>query len=177
MAWRGCVEDDVHERLPPCRRLDAVAPPSLARRLSQSDRIVNMKAARELGARHVSPATDRRGRLHFLVSASCRFAGMAAPRRFLYDEAAATLHRILTTNISANRQARGRLKEDLARVLEALPFGGLSVDLALEAAIGVVLQVLAAIGEGRLKGAVAQPAVGAVLGGHCHVAMRRARAV
>ena len=39
-----------------------------------------------------------------------------------------------------------------------------SVVLALEAAIGVVLQVLAAIGEGRLKGAVAQPAVGAVLG-------------
>src|SRR5208282_1284094 len=47
------------------------------------------------GARHVSPATDRRGP-RFLVSASCRFAGMAAPRRFLYDEAAATLHRILT---------------------------------------------------------------------------------
>src|SRR5271165_5641117 len=93
-TWRGCVEDDVHERLPPCHRLDAVAPPSLARRLSQSDHIVNMKAAPELGARHVSPATDRRG-LRFLVSAACRFAGMAAPRRFLYDEAAATLHRIL----------------------------------------------------------------------------------
>ena len=38
------------------------------------------------------------------------------------------------------------------------------MDLALEAATGVVLQVLAAIGDGRLKGAVAQPAVGAVLG-------------
>jgi hypothetical protein len=38
------------------------------------------------------------------------------------------------------------------------------VDLALEAATGVVLQVLAAIGERRLKGAVAQPALGAVLG-------------
>ena len=34
----------------------------------------------------------------------------------------------------------------------------------MEAVIGVMLQVLAAIGEGRLKGAVAQPAVGAVLG-------------
>src|SRR5271166_1682935 len=95
MAWRGCVEDDVHERLPPCHRLDAVAPPSLSRRLGQYDHIVNMKDARELGARHVSPATDCRGQLRFLVSASCRFAGMAAPRRFLYDEAAATLHRIL----------------------------------------------------------------------------------
>jgi hypothetical protein len=49
-------------------------------------------------------------------------------------------------------------------VLDNLPGGGLSVDLALEAAIGVVLQVLAAIGEGRLKGAVAQAAVSAVLG-------------
>ena len=34
----------------------------------------------------------------------------------------------------------------------------------MEAVSGVMLQVLAAIGEGRLKGAVAQPAVGAVLG-------------
>ncbi len=34
----------------------------------------------------------------------------------------------------------------------------------MEAVIGVMLQVLSAIGEGRLKGAVAQPAVGAVLG-------------
>src|SRR5271166_1307566 len=66
--------------------------------------------------------------------------------------------------LSANRQARRRLREDLMRVLDALPGGGLSVDIALEAATGVVLQVLAAIGEGRLKGAVAQPAVGAVLG-------------
>src|SRR5271165_5306075 len=63
-----------------------------------------------------------------------------------------------------SERARRRLKEDLARVLDNLPGGGLSADLALEAAIGVVLQVLAAIGEGRLKGAVAQPALGAVLG-------------
>ena len=123
-----------------------------------------MKTARELGARHVSPATDRRGRLRFLVSASCGFAGMAAPRRFLYDEAAATLHRILTTNISANRQARRRLREDLTRVLEDLPSADLSVDLAMEAVIGVMLQVLAAIGEGRLSREDREPAVGAVLG-------------
>ena len=68
------------------------------------------------------------------------------------------------SNPSVGETARRRLKEDLARVLDNLPGGGLSVDLALEAAIGVVLQVLAAIGEGRLKGAVALPAVGAVLG-------------
>ena len=123
-----------------------------------------MKTARELGARHVSPATDRRGRLRFLVSASCRFAGMAAPRRFLYDEAAATLHRILTTNISANRQARRRLREDLTRVLEDLPSADLSVDLAMEAVIGVMLQVLAPIGEGQLSREDREPAVGAMLG-------------
>src|SRR5271165_5398621 len=126
-TWRRCLEDEVHERLPPCHRLDAVAPPSLARRLSQFDQIVNMKAARELGARHVSPATDRRGQLRFLVSASCRFAGMAAPRRFFM-----TRQRLRSTaflQLSANRQARRRLREDLARVLNDLRDAGRSVDL------------------------------------------------
>src|SRR5271165_6475255 len=85
--------------------------------------------------------------------------------RALEDPAwGALVARMARSNPSVGETARGRLKEDLARVLDALPGGGLSVDLALEAAIGVVLQVLAAIGEGRLKGAVAQPAVGAVLG-------------
>ncbi len=60
--------------------------------------------------------------------------------------------------------ARLRLREDLARAFDEAPRAGPSVDLALEAAIGVVLQVLSAIGEGRLKGADAQSAVGAVLG-------------
>ena len=85
--------------------------------------------------------------------------------RALEDPAwGALVARMAQSNPSVGETARGRLKEDLARVLDALPGGGLSVDLALEAAIGVVLQVLAAIGEGRLKGPVAQPAVGAVLG-------------
>jgi AcrR family transcriptional regulator len=84
--------------------------------------------------------------------------------RALEDPAwGALVARIARSNPSVGERARRRLKEDLARVLDNLP-GGLSVDLALEAAIGVVLQVLAAIGDGRLKGAVAQPALGAVLG-------------
>jgi len=84
--------------------------------------------------------------------------------RALEDPAwGALVARMARSNPSVGERARRRLKEDLARVLDNLP-GGLSVDLALEVAIGVVLQVLAAIGEGRLKGAVAQPAVGAVLG-------------
>ncbi len=84
--------------------------------------------------------------------------------RALEDPAwGALVARMARSNPSVGETARRRLKEDLARVLDNLP-GGLSVDLALEAAIGVVLQVLAAIGEGRLKGAVAQPALAAVLG-------------
>jgi AcrR family transcriptional regulator len=65
---------------------------------------------------------------------------------------------------SVGETARRRLKEDLTRALDALPGGGASVELALEAAIGVVLQVLAAIGEGRLKPGDRRAAVGAVLG-------------
>ena len=85
--------------------------------------------------------------------------------RALEDPAwGALVARMARSNPSVGETARRRLKEDLARVLDNLPGGGLSVDLALEAALGVVLQVLAAIGEGRLKGADAQSAVGAVLG-------------
>ncbi len=50
------------------------------------------------------------------------------------------------------------------RVLEDLPSADLSVDLAMEAVIGVMLQVLAAIGEGQLSREDREPAVGAVLG-------------
>jgi AcrR family transcriptional regulator len=85
--------------------------------------------------------------------------------RALEDPAwGALVARMARSNPSVGERARRRLKEDLARVLDNLPGGGPSVDLALEAAIGVVLQVLAAIGDGRLKGAVTQPALGAVLG-------------
>src|SRR5271169_1508752 len=92
-------------------------------------------------------------------------AGDAFIERALEDPAwGALVARMARSNPSVGETARRRLKEDLARVIDNLPGAGLSVDLALEAAIGVVLQVLAAIGEGRLKGAVAQPAVGAVLG-------------
>ena len=85
--------------------------------------------------------------------------------RALEDPAwGALVARMARSNPSVGETARRRLKEDVARVLDNLPGGGLSVDLALEAALGVVLQVLAAIGEGRLKGADAKSAVGAVLG-------------
>ena len=76
----------------------------------------------------------------------------------------ALVARMARSNPSVGETARGRLKEDLAQVLEDLPNADLSLDLAMEAVIGVMMQVLAAIGEGRLKDADRLPAVGAVLG-------------
>jgi AcrR family transcriptional regulator len=52
---------------------------------------------------------------------------------------------------AVGRVARGRLSEDLREALKQLPPAGLSWELALEVAIGVVLQVTAAMGEGRLQ--------------------------
>jgi len=85
--------------------------------------------------------------------------------RALEDPAwGALVARMARSNPSVGETARRRLREDLTLVLEEQPGGGLSLDLALEAAIGVLLQVLAGIGEGRLKLADRQPAVSAVLG-------------
>jgi AcrR family transcriptional regulator len=46
--------------------------------------------------------------------------------------------------------ARTRLLEDLRKALQQSPQGGLSLDLGLEVALGIVLQVASAIGDGRL---------------------------
>jgi AcrR family transcriptional regulator len=46
---------------------------------------------------------------------------------------------------------RSRLSEDLREALKQLPQTGLSLELGLEVAFGIILQVAAAIGEGRLK--------------------------
>ena len=64
---------------------------------------------------------------------------------------------------AVGRTARIRLSEDLKRVLEAAPHDELSLGLGLEAALGIVLQVLAAIGEGRLTSDDRQPAIRSVL--------------
>ena len=60
--------------------------------------------------------------------------------------------------------AQLRLREDLQEALKQSPQPGLSVDLALEAVIGIILQVMTAIGEGRLSQKDREGAVGAVLG-------------
>jgi AcrR family transcriptional regulator len=64
---------------------------------------------------------------------------------------------------AVGRTARIRLSEDLKRVLEAAPHDELSLGLGLEAALGIVLQLLAAIGEGRLTPDDRQPAIRSVL--------------
>jgi AcrR family transcriptional regulator len=46
---------------------------------------------------------------------------------------------------------RSRLSEDLREALKQSPQTGLSLELGLEVAFGILLQVAAAIGEGRLK--------------------------
>ncbi len=65
---------------------------------------------------------------------------------------------------SIGETARMRLREDLQLVLAQSPRAGFSLDLALEVVLGVVLQVMAAIGEGRLSHDDREPAIGAVLG-------------
>ncbi len=65
---------------------------------------------------------------------------------------------------SIGETARVRLREDLQLVLTQSPRPGFSLDLALEVVLGVMLQVMAAIGEGRLSHNNREPAVGAVLG-------------
>ncbi|MBV8104092.1 MAG: TetR/AcrR family transcriptional regulator [Hyphomicrobiales bacterium] len=60
--------------------------------------------------------------------------------------------------------ARARLREDLNEALKVSPRPGFSVELALEAVVGILLQVLAAVGAGRLAHKDRAGAVGAVLG-------------
>lgn len=59
--------------------------------------------------------------------------------------------------------ARRRLLEDLRRQVRASPHANLSPELALEVVVGIVLQVLGAIAEGRLSGRHRDEAVGAIL--------------
>jgi AcrR family transcriptional regulator len=58
---------------------------------------------------------------------------------------------------------RRRLSEDLREALKQSPRNGLSLELGLEVALGIILQVAAAIGEGRLKDSDPREAVHCVL--------------
>jgi AcrR family transcriptional regulator len=52
---------------------------------------------------------------------------------------------------TVGKVARKRFSEDLREALKQSAQAGLSLQLALEVSIGIVVQVMAAIGEGRLK--------------------------
>jgi AcrR family transcriptional regulator len=88
---------------------------------------------------------------------------------------ASLVARMARSDPTVGETARSRLREDLQQVLERPSHPRVSVDVALEAAVGIVLQVVAAIGQGRLSADHREPAVGAVLGA-IGVAKREAEA-
>jgi AcrR family transcriptional regulator len=88
---------------------------------------------------------------------------------------ASLVARMARSDPTVGETARSRLREDLQQVLERASRPGVSVDVALEAAVGIVLQVVAAIGQGRLSADHREPAVEAVLGA-IGVAKREAEA-
>jgi len=59
--------------------------------------------------------------------------------------------------------ARSRLREDLKLVREEMPQKESSLELSLEVALGIMLQVLAAISQGRLSSRDQQAAIGSIL--------------
>ncbi|SDA94396.1 TetR/AcrR family transcriptional regulator [Sinorhizobium sp. NFACC03] len=59
--------------------------------------------------------------------------------------------------------ARRRLFEDLQQFSKALPDDGVSAELKLEIVVGIMLQILRAIGEGRLSSIDRDAAISAIL--------------
>ncbi len=69
----------------------------------------------------------------------------------LSDRSWASLATRMATSHHAVRQSvRVRLSQDLRDALEKSPHPGLTLDLGVEVVLGIILQVAAAIGEGRL---------------------------
>lgn len=72
--------------------------------------------------------------------------------------------RMATATASVGEIARRRLLEDLRRHLKGPPHGGtISADLGQEVVVGIVLQVLSAIAEGRLSSRHREGAIAAIL--------------
>jgi AcrR family transcriptional regulator len=79
------------------------------------------------------------------------FGCQAFMARALEDRSWASLTARMGRSYRAVGQvARRRLSEDLREALKQSPQAGLSLQLGLEVVLGVILQVAAAIGEGRL---------------------------
>jgi AcrR family transcriptional regulator len=71
--------------------------------------------------------------------------------------------RMARSDPAVGQVARSRLRDDLARALEELPQQAPSVALALEVALGIMLQALSAIGERRLGAKDREAAIACVL--------------
>jgi AcrR family transcriptional regulator len=76
---------------------------------------------------------------------------------------AAVVARMAWSYPTVGRVARSRLREDLKLVLKGMPQQETSLELSLEVALGIMLQVLAAISQGRLSSRDRQAAVGSIL--------------
>lgn len=63
---------------------------------------------------------------------------------------ASVVARLATAAPKGGEMARSRLFEDLQRFSKALPDDGVSAELKLEIVVGIMLQILRALGEGRL---------------------------
>jgi AcrR family transcriptional regulator len=71
--------------------------------------------------------------------------------------------RMARSHPAVGQVARSRLREDLAQALEEMPRQAPSLVLALEVALGVILQALAAFGERRLISKDREAAIACVL--------------
>ncbi len=76
---------------------------------------------------------------------------------------AAVVARMAWSYPKVGQVARKRLREDLELVLKELPQQDFSLELSLEVVLGILLQVLAALGQGRLSFHHRQAAIGSIL--------------
>ena len=76
---------------------------------------------------------------------------------------AAVVARMAWSYPTVGRVARSRLREDLKLVLEGMPQQETSLELSLEVALGIMLQVLAAISQERLSCRDQKAAIGSIL--------------
>jgi hypothetical protein len=72
--------------------------------------------------------------------------------------------RMVAAAATVGEVARRRLLQDIKRHAKSLPQGGsISAELALEVVVGIMLQVFAAIAEGRLSSRHREGAIAAIL--------------
>jgi len=64
---------------------------------------------------------------------------------------ASLVARMARSHPAVGQGARSRLSEDVREALKQSPQAGFSLELGLEVALGIVLQVAAAVGDGRLE--------------------------